>query len=114
MKPKYKFLVIVLLLWIGMSYEGSRGASDPLTVNTTSYLRLDDKPLNQRIQIYEAGLVSHFNGDYKYVDNRGWIPEDAYRGNLVARAGRNVGDGIESTLREFLRRMFMFFDGVIS
>ena len=114
MKPKYKFLLVVLLIGIGIVYENSRNNESAPTVGTTSYMRLGELSLDERIEIYEAGLVSSIRGDYKHVPTRGWIHESSYHGNLVSRAGRNIGDGIQNFVRESLRGLFRFFDGVIS
>ena len=113
-KPKHKLLAVVLIIGIGMAYENSRDNPPAPTAGSTTYTRLGDLSLTERIEIYEAGLVSDITGDYKRVPSRGWIHESAYRGNLVARAGRNIGDGIQNFVRESLRGIFRFFDGVIS
>jgi len=114
MKPKHKLVLVILVVALGMAYEGSRNSEEFETNGTTTYLRLADQPLSERIQLYEQGLVSAATGDYKYVPQRGWIPEITYQGNLVARAGRNMGNSLQNFVRESLRSLFRFFDGVIS
>jgi len=113
-KAKHKLALVILLIIVGMTYENSRDNPNTTTFTTSSYARLAQQPLSERIHLYEQGLVSNAEGDYKYVPQRGWIPESSYRGNLVARAGRSMGDSIQSFVRESLRGLFRFFDGVIS
>ena len=114
MKVKHKLAIVILLIVLGIAYENSRDNTDALIVGTTSYERLSDRTLIERIQLYEEGLVSTTTGDYKYVPQRGWIPESSYQGNLIARTGRSMGNGIQNFVRETLRGLFRFFDGVIS
>lgn len=114
MKPKHKIVLVILVIALGMTYENSRNSDEAPTVGTTTYARLIDQPLQERINLYEEGLVSSTTGDYKYVPQRGWIPEMSYQGNRVARAGRNMGNSIQHFVRESLRGLFRFFDGVIS
>ena len=113
-KPKHKLGLVILLIALGMMYENSRNNTSAPTTTRTSYSLLTEQPLNERIQLYEQGLVSNIDGDYKYVPYRGWIPENSYHGNLIARVGRSMGNGIQNLVRESLRGLFRFFDGVIS
>jgi len=103
MKARYKVLIVILLLWLGMSYEGSRDAS-PVTGDR------QDMTLDEQIEAYEMGLIDRIT----YGENRGGIPESAYQGNLVARAGRSIGNALQTFVRETLRGIVRFFDGVIS
>jgi len=114
MKPKHKLALVIFVIAIGLSYESSRNTGDAQTLGSTIYPRLADHSLQERIILYEQGLVSSTTGAYKYVPQRGWIPEVTYQGNLVARAGRNMGNSIQNFVRESLRGLFRFFDGVIS
>lgn len=114
MKNKQKLALVVLLIFFGIAHENSREQDQHSTANTTTYARLADQPLNERIQLYEEGLISSTTGAYKYVPQRGWIPEISYQGNLIARTGRNIGNTIQNVVRETLRGIFRFFDGVIS
>ncbi|MCL1991052.1 MAG: hypothetical protein FWG67_09215 [Defluviitaleaceae bacterium] len=104
MKTRYKFLLVVLLLWIGMSYEGARN-QEPSPNNHRAYTTL-----NEQIRAYEAGLIAggHFDDTY----DRG--PATLQQGNLIARTGRNVGHALQTVVREMLRGVARFFDGVIS
>ena len=114
MKPKHKLALVILVIALGMAYENSRNSADAPIVGTTTYTRLAERSLQERIELYEQGLVSSTTGDYKYIPHRGWIPEVSYQGNRVARAGRNMGNSIQTFVRESLRGLFRFFDGVIS
>lgn len=105
MKVRYKLIIVVLLLWIGMSYEGTR--------NTPQMTRTrQDMTLDERIEAYELGLTNEVDFDDHYIRNG--ISETAHQGNLVARTGRNIGNALQTFVREVLRGIVRFFDGVIS
>lgn len=101
MKARYKLLIVILLLWLGMSYEGSRDA--PPATGNRQHLTLEEQ-----IRAYELGLIDGIDDEM-----RSGISE-AYQGNLVARSGRNIGNALQSFVRELLRGIVRFFDGIIS
>ena len=106
MKARYKVLIVILLLWLGMSYEGSRNASEQVARNS------QNMTLDEQIRAYELGLIDGIT--YIGDNNHDGIPEVAYQGNLVARAGRSIGNALQTFVRESLRGLVRFFDGVIS
>ena len=106
MKARYKFLIIILLLWLGMSYEGSRNA--PATENR------QPMTLEEQIRAYELGLIDGIDEDYADLRSRSGVSGDAYQGNLVARAGRSIGNALQTVVREALRGIVRFFDDIIS
>ena len=113
MRTRYKFLIAILLLWIGMSYEGSRDATAPVPASR-QYMTLAEQ-----IRAYELGLIDGVDLDEADralgpSGNRSSVVEDDYSGNLVARTGRNVGNALQTVVRELLRGIVRFFDGVIS
>lgn len=111
MKARYKLLIVILLLWLGMSYEGTRNVASPQTIGNSHNMTLEEQ-----IRSYELGLIDQIIDNDGYVnsgDIKG-IPEAAYQGNLVARAGRNIGNALQTLVRELLRGLVRFFDGVIS
>jgi len=109
MKTRYKLLVVVLLLWLGMSYEGSRNA--PSVTGNRQYMTLEEQ-----IRLYELGLIDGIDDHYATLDNRsgGTEAASASQGNLVARTGRNIGNALQTFVREVLRGIVRFFDGIIS
>jgi len=109
MKKRYKVLLVIVLLWIGMSYEGSRNAT-PLSGGYRY-----DMTLEEQIRLYELGLLDEVDdgrvGDA--ISMRG-IPHSAYEGNWFARSGRRIGDALQTFVREVLRGLVRFFDGIIT
>ena len=103
MKTRYKFLIVIFLLWLGMSYEGARDAPQPVV--NREYLSLEEQ-----IRMYEEGLLDRLDVDY-FVSDR---PAASQQGNLIARSGRNFGNALQTAVREILRGIVRFFDGVIS
>lgn len=106
MKTRYKFLLIILLLWLGMSYEGARDDSVPTSSRQPT-------TLEDQIRVYEANLAE--GGNFNDTFDRG--PASLYeghQGNLIARTGRNIGHAMQSFVREVLRGIVRFFDGMIS
>ena len=112
MKKRYKFLIVILLLWLGMSYEGSRNGATPTTPPTS--VSRQNMTLEERIRAYELGLIDGVDDDYSDLDNRYYAPRAANQGNLIARTGRNIGNAIQTFVREALRGIVRFFDGIIS
>jgi len=109
MKARYKLLLVILFLWLGMSYEGARNLPQP----TPRVVNNQHMTLEEQIKAYEAGLIDGI----VYDGNRHSSPHDlgaSYQGNLIARLGRNIGDALQTLVREGLRRLIRFFDGVIS
>lgn len=106
MKARYKLLFVVLLLWLGMSAEGARRNPEP-TVRLPQNATLDD-----RIDAYEHALMEGFSMTDEATANRN-PSGTTQQGNLVARTGRNIGDGLQTIVRELLRGIVRFFDGVI-
>jgi len=111
MKKRYKFLIVILLLWLGMSYEGSRNGTTP--ISPTPVYR-QNMTLEERIRAYELGLVDGIEDNYFDLDNREHAPRAASQGNLIARTGRNIGNAIQTFVRETLRGIVRFFDGIIT
>jgi len=109
MKRRYKFLLIIFILLLGMSYESARNREDvPATGNRTAHTTLDEQ-----IRIYEERLAG--GGQFDESNDRG--PSSAHpssQGNLIARTGRNIGHAMQNLVREMLRGVVRFFDGVIS
>ena len=106
MKTRYKFLLVILLLWLGMSYEGARNAPPAPVSNLYS-------TLEEQIEAYEQGLIDSL--DFADEQGRGSGGSGtSQQGNLVARTGRNIGDALQTAVRELLRGIVRFFDGVIS
>ena len=108
MKARYKVLMVVLLLWIGMSYEGSRDAASA-TGN------IQGSTLEEQIHLYELGLIDEVSevGIGEPAGSRG-IPRSAYQGNWFARSGRRIGNALQTVVRETLRGLVRFFDGIIT
>lgn len=104
MKARYKLLIIVILLWIGMSYEGSRDAA-PLSTDVQS------ATLEEQIRLYELGLIDDLS---PVSDETRGIPPSAYQGNWFARSGRSIGNALQTVVRETLRGIVRFFDGIIT
>ena len=111
MKTRYKFLIAILLLWLGMSYEGSRNSEAP---PQAPVINRQNMTLEEQIRAYELGLIDGIDDDYADFDTRYDTSRPASQGNLVARTGRNIGDAIQTLVREALRGMVRFFDGIIS
>jgi len=107
MKTRYKFLLVILLLWLGMSYEGARNRNDSPPVAGS---RQHGATLEEQIRAYEANLVE--GGNFNDTYDRG--PAGSQQGNLIARTGRNIGHAMQNVVREVLRGVVRFFDGVIS
>ena len=103
MKARYKLLLVILLLWLGMSYEGSRNAT-PAPVNR------QHSTLDERIDAYERELMGETFSDEQDRSSS----NHSHQGNLVARTGRNIGQALQNAVREMLRGIVRFFDGVIS
>ena len=113
MKKRYKFLIVILLLWLGMSYEGSRNSTTP--VAPTPSVNRQNMTLEERIRAYELGLVDGIDEDYFNIDSRYNAPlRPASEGNLIARTGRNIGNAIQTFVREALRGIVRFFDSIIT
>jgi len=111
MKKRYKFLFVILLLWLGMTYEGSRNNVTPVPVA----INRENMSLDEQIRAYELGLIDGIDDDsYVDLDNRYNAPGAATQGNLIARTGRNIGNAIQTFVREALRGIVRFFDGIIS
>lgn len=109
MKARYKVLSVVILLWIGMSYEGSRNAI-PATTNVQS------PTLEEQIRMYELGLIDEnpetvADGSQSLYSRD--VPHAAYQGNWFARSGRRIGNALQHVVRETLRSVVKFFDGII-
>jgi len=102
-KARYKFLFILLVLWLGMSYEGAR--NNQTTPVVGGYSRLDEQ-----IAHYERGLYDSAVNSTTSHDEAGRAINS---GNLIARTGRNIGVILEDVVREILRSIVRFFDGVI-
>jgi len=98
---------VILLLWLGMSYEGSRN-------NTTPVLNPQNMTLEEQIKAYEMGLIDGIADEYVDLGIRHDTPGAATQGNLIARTGRNIGNAIQTFVREVLRGIVRFFDGIIS
>jgi len=94
-----------------MSYEGSRGRETPQVTGNRQNMTLDEQ-----IRAYELGLIDGIIHDdyYPALSNRSEAREAGHQGNLVARAGRNIGDALQTFVREALRGIVRFFDGIIS
>ena len=108
MKARYKVLAVVLLLWLGMSYEGSREAETPRVTGNRA-----DMTLEEQIRAYELGLIDGIIHEDFYPATSSRSEGDLYQGNLVARSGRNIGNALQTMVREGLRGIVRFFDGVI-
>ena len=106
MKARYKFLIAILLLWLGMSYEGSRNAPAPENRQPMT--------LEEQIRAYELGLIDGIDEDYAQLRMRDSVSEAGYQGNLIARAGRGIGNALQTFVRETLRGIVRFFDDIIS
>ena len=110
-KARYKVLMVVVLLWMGMSYEGAREAA-PLVP------RREDMTLEEQIRLYELGLIDRLEGRLSgsaSVSGRdAAIPHTAYQGNWFARTGRRIGNALQRLIREVLRGLVRFFDGIIT
>jgi len=108
MKARYKALVVIILLWIGMSYEGSR---DTIPVTGNRY----NTTLEEQIHLYELGLIDDLPDlDIDPVGRRRGIPHSAYQGNWFVRSGRSIGNALQAFVRETLRGLVRFFDGIIA
>ena len=90
-----------------MSYEGSRTGTTPPVVNR-------QMTLDEQIRAYELGLIGGIDEVSNDLDNRYDAPGFASQGNLIARTGRNIGNAIQTLVREILRGLVRFFDGIIS
>ena len=110
MKTRYKFLIAILVIWLGMSYEGSRNSSAP----PPPEVNRQNMTLEEQIRAYELGLIDGIADDYADLDIRQDTPGAATQGNLFARTGRNIGNAIQTFVREALRGIVRFFDGIIS
>ena len=105
MKTRYKFLIVIFLLWLGMTYEGARNESLRRTENTTA------RSLAEQIAAYEAG----FGLDaMSTVTTATTTSPPAVPMNVVSHMSRNIGDAIQTAVRETLRSIVRFFDNVIS
>jgi len=104
MKARYKLVIVIILLWLGMTYEGSRatiGSTENRAVST----------LQDEIRAYENRVVS--GGDYT-TQNPPSSQNEVFSGNFFSRLGRNIGRLLQTAVRETLRAFIRFFDGVIS
>ena len=115
MKTRYKFLIVILILWVGISYEGSRNSVAP----TPPVVNRQNMTLEEQIRAYELGLIDGIDDDYYHYhadldDSRYDVSGGASQGNLIARTGRNIGNAIQTFVREALRGIVRFFDSVIS
>jgi len=100
MKARYKLLIVVVLLWLGFSYEGAQNTNVDAPV--VSYMTFE-----ARLEAYESGLI---DSPYEAV----LVTEPpAPQGNLISRTGQNVSAGLQTLVREILRGIVIFFDGVI-
>jgi len=104
---------MITLLWLGMTYEGSRnmigGAGNSQHATT----------LQEEIRAYEnvvAGGVDYQprNANTSSYHRRTSDASDAPARNFFSRLGRNVGRFLQTAVRETLRAFVRFFDGVIS
>ena len=115
MKTRYKFLIVILILWLGMSYEGSRNSAAP---PAPPVVNRQNMTLDEQIKAYELGLIDGIDDDYYHyygdLDSRYDVSQAASQGNLIARTGRNIGNAIQTFVREALRGIVRFFDSVIS
>ena len=111
MRARYKVLIVILLLWLGMSYEGSRDTEPPQVTGNRQ-----DMTLAEQIRAYELGLIDGIIHDdyYPTMTPRTESTNAGYQGNLVARTGRNIGNALQTFVREALRTIVRFFDGIIS
>ena len=105
MRLRYKLLIIILLLWLGMSYEGARdGTYAPRNTHNAT--------LEEQIRLYELGLIDN-DPTMNYATDSAAIPSDT-QGNWFARSGRNIGNALQTAVREILRGLVRFFDGIIT
>jgi len=111
MRVRYKILIVILLLWLGMSYEGSRDRDAPQVTGNRQNMTLDEQ-----IRAYELGLIDGIIHDDYYPTSsyRDETSGGGHQGNLVARLGRNIGNALQTFVREALRGIVRFFDGIIS
>ena len=94
-----------------MTYEGSRNnVAPPPVVNR------QNMTLEEQIRAYELGLIDGIDDNYyDDLDNITYdVSRGASQGNLIARTGRNIGNAIQTFVREALRGIVRFFDGIIS
>jgi hypothetical protein len=104
MKARYKLLIIVILLWMGMTYEGSRNV-EPISGNRQNVT------LEEQIRLYELGLIDEYP-QAGFGDSD--ILHSTYQGNWFARSGRSIGHTLQTVVRETLRGIVRFFDGIIT
>jgi len=108
-KARYKLLIVIILLWLGMTYEGSRnttgGAGNSQNATT----------LQEEIRAYEGRVASGID-DHPRRSQAGstTYENEDFSGNFFSRLGRNVGRFLQTAVRETLRAFVRFFDGVIS
>ena len=109
MKKRYKFLLVIFLLWLGMSYEGSRG-------DVQSTRNRPNVSLQDQIALYEAGLLDGLMHEPLSEDDRAGVlgRGAAYEGNFFTYSSRRIGDALQMVVRETLRGFVRFFDGIIS
>jgi len=111
MKTRYKFLFVIFLLILGMSYESARNQEVTQEVQGRPSTALDEQ-----IKLYEARLADGSHFDER--NDRGPAPTQnsgqTGQGNLIARTGRNIGHAMQTFVREMLRGVVRFFDGIIS
>jgi len=94
-----------------MSYEGSRGRDTPQVTGNRQ-----DMTLDEQIRAYELGLIDGIIHDdfYPALSNQNEGLGTGHQGNLVARSGRNIGNALQTFVREGLRGIVRFFNGIIS
>ena len=112
MKTRYKVLLIVVLLWLGMTYEDSRNVTQRVEDDRTT------TRLEAEIRAYEETVADgrDYVGERSHYGQRGSYTStnDASTGNFFSRLGRGVGNLLQTAVRETLRAFVRFFDGVIS
>ena len=90
-----------------MSYEGSRGRETPQVTGNQQNMTLEEQ-----IRAYELGLIDGIvHADFYPASSH---TGTGHQGNLVARSGRNIGNALQTFVREGLRGIVRFFDGIIS
>jgi len=127
MKARYKFVILVVLLWIGVSSEGARNLDyerhDIEHVNATyrpyerpSYTQANIgyyQDVADQIKAYEEGkLQQHDNSPY-YQTPTAYQPYKRPNPNVVARAGGNIGSAIQTVVNEVLGNVFRWFDSML-
>ena len=114
MKARYKFLIVVVIIGLGMMNEGAHLSSGQNQQNPSNNLQ-------QEIRNYENIIAA--GGEYRSGSNQSrhssgdstqYDYEYLQRSNFFSRLGRNVGQIIQFSVREVLRRFAYFFNRMIS